>query len=219
LRRNFLISTALFALSACHHAAPVAAAPPPPPVAPAPPAQPPPAASPARTCETLADNCLAAPGSALAIGNRGAWLVPPAGWVFAKLPEHSIAIGPDGKALLAAVAINAVDDKDVLAAMEKLAGELTIEDVKWDSLKHRLSKPQTSLDAGGAPLALWEINKNISHGSNPQIKGKGEGTLLAFHAKLAGDEMIVGVGFVVVPDAEAEAAQVMQSLQSLKGKQ
>jgi hypothetical protein len=184
--------------------------------APPPPPTPPP--PPARTCETLADNCVAAAGSALAIGNRGSWLTPPVGWVFAKLPEYSFAVGPDGKALLAAVAINAVDDKDVLDAMEKLAQALSIEDVKWDSFKRRLGKPQTTLDAGGVPLALWEINKNISKGNNPRIQARGAGTLLAFHAKLGTDEMIVGLGFVVVPEAEAQAGQVMQSLQSLKGK-
>jgi len=49
-----------------------------------------------------------------------------------------------------------------------------------------------------------------------QLRGQGAGTLLVVTAAL-GDKRIVGCAFVVKPDAEADAATIMQSVQSLEG--
>ena len=74
------------------------------------------------------------------------------------------------------------------------------------------------MDANGTPVDLWEISKSTSNGVNPELRETGVGTLLVFVARLAPDRVITGLGFVVVPEAEADAEKVMHAVQTLKGK-
>ena len=200
-------------LNACHHpppAAPVAAqaAPPSPPPPPPPPPK----------CEALSESCVATDAIALSIGAAGASIKPPPGWKYAKEAERSVAVGADGKAVLSAVEITSAEPSAVLEALEKQTLAAGIEKVQFDALKKRLKKPQITVDASGTPVELWEISKSTSNHVNPELREQGVGTLLVFVAKLEPTRVITGLGFVVVPDAEADAAKVMAAVQTLKGK-
>ncbi len=166
----------------------------------------------------MSENCTATEGTTLAIGEQGASIQPPSGWKFAKQSDRSVAVSAEGKSLLAAVEIANGTEPAVLESLEKLTLAMAIEKVKFDALKKRFKKPQITVDANGTPVDLWEISKATSNGANPELRETGVGTLLVFVAHLAPDRVITGLGFVVVPEAEADAEKVMHAVQSLRGK-
>jgi hypothetical protein len=145
----------------------------------------------------LTENCVAFDATVLGIGDQGASIQPPAEWKFAKQSDRSVAVGSAGKSLITAVEITAGTDAAVIESLEKLTAASAIEKVKFEALKHRLKKPQITVDASGTPVDLWEISKLTSNGVSPELQGQ---------------------GFVVVPDAEADAEKVMHAVQTLKGK-
>jgi hypothetical protein len=179
---------------------------------------PPPPPPPPPKCEALSENCVATDAIVLFIGDKGASIKPPSGWKYAKESERSVALGADGKSVLSAVEIASADEAAVFAALEKQTLAAGIEKVKYDALKKRFKKPQITVDASGTPVELWEVSKGTSNGVNPELREQGVGTLLVFVSKLAPDRVVTGLGFVVVPDAEADAAKVMAAVQTLKGK-
>jgi hypothetical protein len=183
----------------------------------APPPAPPPPPPPPPECETLSENCTATDAIALAIGAQGATIKPPSGWKYAKESERSVAVGADGKSVLSAVEISSAEEPAILDSLEKQALAAGIEKVKFEALRKRLKKAQNTVDANGTPVDLWEVSKATSNGANPELREQGIGTLLVFVAKLAPNRVVTGLGFVVVPDAEADAEKVMQAVQSLKG--
>jgi hypothetical protein len=199
-------------LPGCHHQPPVVVAPPAPAPAPPPPPPPPP------PCVALSENCTATDAITLAIGAQGASIKPPSGWKYAKEPERSVAVGADGKSVLSAVEIASAEEPAILDSLEKQTLAAGIEKVKFDALKKRLKKPQISVDASGTPVDLWEVSKATANGVSPELREKGVGTLLVFVAKFGPNQVVAGLGFVVVPDAESDAEKVMQAVQSLKGK-
>ena len=154
---------------------------------------------------------------ALTIGTQGASIKPPSGWKYAKESERSVAVGADGKSVLSIVEIASADESAILESLEKQALAAGVEKIKFEALKKRLKKPQNTVDASGTPVELWEVSKATSNGVNPELREQGIGTLLVFVVKLAPSRVITGLGFVVVPDAEADAAKVMQAVQSVKG--
>jgi hypothetical protein len=154
----------------------------------------------------------------LGIGDQGASIQPPVDWKFAKQSDRSVAVGSAGKSLITAVEITAGTDAAVIESLEKLTAASAIDKVKFEALKRRLKKPQITVDASGTPVELWEISKLTSNGVSPELQGQGSGTVLVFIARLAPDRVITGLGFVVVPDAEADAEKVMHAVQTLKGK-
>ena len=164
----------------------------------------------------MTENCTATDSTVLALGERGSSLAPPSGWKFAKQSDRSVAVGSDGKSLIAATEIASGAEVDVLESLQKLVLASGIEKVKFDALKRRFKKPQITVDAGGTPVDLWEVSK-ATGGVNPELTGQGSGTLLVFVARLAADRVVIGLGFVVVPDAEPDAEKVMHAVQSLKG--
>jgi hypothetical protein len=166
----------------------------------------------------LQESCVATDAIALLVGAKGASIKPPSGWKYAKEAERSVAIGAEGKSLLSAVEIASTDEPAILASLEQQTLAAGIEKVKFETLKKRFKKPQITVDASGTPVDLWEVGKATSNGNNPELREQGAGTLLVFVAKIAPDRVVTGLGFVVVPDAEADAAKVMQAVQSLKGK-
>jgi hypothetical protein len=166
----------------------------------------------------LSENCTAIEGTALGIGEQGVTITPPAGWKFAKQSDRSVAVSSEGRSLLAAVEIANGTEPAVLESLEKLTLAMAIEKVKFDALKRRFKKPQITVDANGTPVDLWEISKSTSNGVNPELRETGVGTLLVFVAHLAPDRVITGLGFVVVPEAEADAEKIMHAVQTLKGK-
>ncbi len=104
-----------------------------------------------------------------------------------------------------------------LAALEKLATDSAIEKVNFEALKKRFKKPQISQDANGAKVDLWEVGKATGNGSNPELHAQGAGTLLVFVVHVAAERVVTGLGFVVVPDAQADAEKIMTAVQSSKG--
>lgn len=206
--------------SACHYppppaawtgaAAPTAAPPPPPAPPPAPPPPPPPP-----KCEDLAENCSAGADTKLRVGDSGAWFTPPEGWHYAKTAEGSIAVNPDGTALI--ILAPSPDPSDLAPALELIVAQRGVKGLKLDKLKRRLKKPQQSLPAGEGSVDLWEVDKS-QQGEALSLGDKGNGTLLVLVGKPAPDRTLIGFGFVVESVAEAEAPKIMQSVQTLRGK-
>ncbi len=145
-------------------------------------------------------------------------LTPPSGWKYAKLADRSVAVSPEGKSILAVTEIASGTEAAVLQSLEQLTLATAVEKVKLDALKKRFKKPQITVEAKDSKVDLWEVSKATSNGVNPELREQGAGTLLVFVARLADDRVITGLGFVVVPEAEADAAKVMTAVQSLKGK-
>ena len=166
----------------------------------------------------LTENCTAAAGTLLQIGEHGmSTIVPPSGWKFAKLEDRALAVSPEGKSLLAASEGPAGNENALLATLTKLSADSAIEKVKFDRLKKRLKKPQISLDANGSRVDLWEVSKATGNGSNPELHEQGPGTLLMFVVHVAPERSVTGLGFVVVPEAQADAEKIMAAVQSVKG--
>ena len=184
----------------------------------APPAPPPPPPPPPPKCEALEENCTATEDTLLDVGPQGAVLTPPSGWKYAKLADRSVAISAEGKSIITATEIADGSDAAVLASLEQLVTAAQIEKVKFEALKKRFKKPQITVDAKDAKVDLWEVSKATSNGGNPELHEQGAGTLLVFVARLAENRVVTGLGFVVAPDAEADAAKVMAAVQSVKGK-
>jgi len=165
----------------------------------------------------LAEDCTAADGTRLEIGEHGSNMAPPLGWKYAKLSERSVAVSPEGKSILAALEIANSDEASVLAALTQITRDSAIEKVKFEALKKRLKKPQITLDANGAKVDLWEVGKATGNGGNPELHQQGPGTLLVFVVHVASDRAVAGLGFVVTPEAQADAEKVMTAVQSVKG--
>jgi hypothetical protein len=165
----------------------------------------------------LTENCTATEGTELGIGEQGSAIVPPTGWKFAKLSDRSVAVSPDGKSVLTALEVPSSGEAAVLAALQKLIQDSAIEKVKFEALKKRLKKPQISLDANGAKVDLWEVSKASGNVGNPELHDQGAGTLLVFVVHVSAERAVVGLGFVVVPDAEADAEKIMAAVKSVKG--
>jgi hypothetical protein len=188
--------------------APVVSAPP---VVAPPPAPPPPPPPP--KCEQLSENCAANPDTKLVVGEPGTWFTPPQGWYYARGTSESIAINPDGSALIALAP--GPDAADIAPAIEAMATQHRISGLKVDKLKRRLKKPQQSLPAATGSVDLWEVDKN-QQGQALTLTDKGDGTLLVLVAHPAPDHTLIGISFVVESAAESEAPKIMQSLQTLR---
>src|SRR6185369_5853970 len=157
-------------------AATLAQAPPPPPPAAPPPPPPPP------KCEDLAENCSAGPETKLLVGDSGAWFTPPEGWHYARSPEGSIAVHPDGTAMM--ILMPSPDPNDMAPAVEAMVSQRGVKGLKVDKLKRRLKKPQQSLPAGEGSVDLWEVDK-AQQGEALSLGDKGTGTLLVLVGKPA----------------------------------
>jgi hypothetical protein len=165
----------------------------------------------------LTENCTATDSTVLSIGAQGASLTPPSGWRYAKVGERAVSVSSEGKSLLTALEIADGSDTGVLSAIEKLSVDSAIEKVKFEALKKRFKKPQITVDANGTKVDLWEVSKSTSNGVNPELREQGAGTVLVFVARLGEGRVVTGLGFVVVPEAEADAEKIMHAVQSLKG--
>jgi hypothetical protein len=215
------LTVCLLAGSACNYpkppaawtgVAPVTAAPPPPPPpAPAPPPPPPPPPK----CEDLAENCSAGADTKLLVGDSGAWFTPPEGWHYARTTDGSIAVNPDGNAMM--ILAPSPDPSDIAPAVEIMVGQRGVKGLKVEKLKRRLKKPQQTLPAGEGSVDLWEVDKG-QQGESLSLADKGNGTLLVLVGKPAPEHTLFGIGFVVESVAETEAPKIMQSVQTLRGK-
>lgn len=199
---------------ACHGRPPVAPPKPPPPAVTTEPAPPPPPPPP--KCESLEESCKAAAGTELELPDAGLTFTPPEGWVYAREPGVTVARFPEGTAMLALTTAPTDDRKALVEAVEKLAKRLEIEKLNTQSLRGRLNKADAELEDGKLTIRLWEIDKRRQRGKSPQLKGKGQGTVLVAVAPARDGQVVVGVGFVVNPDTESLAGAVMKSIQSLR---
>jgi hypothetical protein len=163
----------------------------------------------------LAENCTAGKDTKLPVGDAGAWFVPPEGWHYAKSPTGSVAVHPDGTALM--ILTPALDPKDMSPAIDMLVTQRGIKGFKVDKLKRRLKKPQQSLPAGEGTVDLWEVDKS-QQGEALSLADKGTGTLLVLVGKPTPEHTLIGFGFVVESVAEAEAPKIMAAVQTLRGK-
>ena len=100
--------------------------------------------------------------------------------------------------------------------LEPLLTKLEVTKVKLKSVKRRLKEPDSVSQVEGAEIRLWEVDKRRQDGKSPEMKGK-PGALLVVLATFA-EQPIVGAGFVVKPEGEAQAAAVMEAVQSLRPK-
>jgi hypothetical protein len=158
---------------------------------------------------------MAGPDTQLFVGESGAWFTPPAGWRYARAADGSVAVHPDGTAMM--VLMPSPDPSDVAPAVEAIVSQRGVTGLKVDKLKRRLKKPQTTLPAGEGSVDLWEVDK-AQQGSSLALGDKGNGTLLVLVGKPAPDRSLIGIGFVVESVAETEAPKIMQAVQTLRGK-
>jgi hypothetical protein len=149
------------------------------------------------------------------VGEGGAWLTPPEGWRYAKTAQGSIAVHPDGTAMM--ILAPSPDPSDIAPAVESMVSQRGVTGLKADKLKKRLKKPQTTLPAGEGSVDLWEVDKK-ANGAALQLGDKGSGTLLVLVGKPSPQHTLIGIGFVVEASAETEAPKIMQSVQTLRGK-
>jgi hypothetical protein len=163
----------------------------------------------------LAENCTAGKDTKLAVGDAGPWFVPPEGWHYAKTTSGSVAVHPDGTAMI--VLTPAADPHDMAPTIDALVTQRGIKGLKVDKLKRRLKKPQQSLPAGEGSVDLWEVDKS-QQGEALSLADKGNGTLLVLVGKPSPEQTLVGFGFVVESVAEAEAPKIMAAVQTLRGK-
>ncbi|RYZ01554.1 MAG: hypothetical protein EOO73_35135 [Myxococcales bacterium] len=215
------LALSLLAASGCNYPKPPAAwtgAQPPPasaaPVALAPPPAPPPPPPPPK-CEDLNERCVANADTKLLVGDGGSSFTPPEGWHYARSSSGSIAVNPDGTALV--VLMPSPDPSDIAPAVEAIVADRGVKGLKVDKLKRRLKKPQQSLPAGEGSVDLWEVDKS-QQGESLSLLDKGNGTLLVLVGKPAPERTLLGIGFVVEAAAETEAPKIMQAVQTLRAK-
>ena len=120
--------------------------------------------------------------------------------------------------MLTAVEIASREEPAILESLEKLARASGIEKVKFEALKKRFKNPQLTVDGQDGKVDLWEIGQPSASRTNPELPNVGRGTLLVFVARISDNRLITGLGFVVLPDTEADAEKVMNAVRSLKGK-
>jgi len=175
----------------------------------------PPPPPPPPKCEDLAENCSAGPDTKLSVGDGGAWFTPPEGWHYAHSAEGSIAVHPDGTAMM--ILEPSPDPSDIAPAVEAMVSQRGVKGLKVDKLKRRLKKPQQSLPAGEGSVDLWEVDK-AQQGEALSLGDKGDGTLLVLVGKPAPEHTLIGIGFVTDSVGEAEAPKIMAAVQTLRGK-
>ena len=198
---------------ACHSRAPVAPPTPPPPAPTAEVAPPPP---PPPKCESVEEGCKATSDTQLEVADCGLMLTPPEGWVYARESGMLVTMAPAGTAKLALAPAASDARTPVIETVEKLLTRLEIEKLNTKSLRSRLGKADDEVDTGKLTIRLWEVDKRRQRGKSPELKGKGQGTVLVALAPASGGKVVVGAAFVVNPDSDSLAGVVMKSIQSLR---
>ncbi len=162
-------------------------------------------------CESLEERCQALPETVLEVPATNAHFRPPASWTYAKESVAAVTIAPDGNAVLAFAPATSADADAMAATLEQLFKRLQVTGVQAAFVKGRFQKPDSTLPIEGGELRLWELEKKPVA---PQLNGK-NGSLLLIHAVIGG-QTLIGAGFVVKPEAEAQAAPIMTAVQSLR---
>lgn len=218
--------TALFVMSSV-----VAACSKPPP--PAPPPEPEPAPEPVKEpeppppppppkCEALSEKCAAEATTRAKIGDKGATVQPPKGWMYAQEGAQTVLVSPAGDAMVAFAPTADATPEKTLEVTEALLKRLEIANVKIDSLKKRLKKPQATADVDGVKIAKWEVDKKAQLSKDEPMTKDKPGVVLVVSAPLSTGQL-TAVGFVVKADAKTPAdpalvTAVNAAVDSLKGK-
>jgi hypothetical protein len=164
-------------------------------------------------CELLADNCLATTDTHLAVGSNGMSFQPPEGWAYAKHGDFSVAMDGEQDVVMGFTETDGPAPDKVIAAITPLLDELKITEVKVAVLKPRLSKPQSTIEAGGTPVHLWEVDKGAGQPGEPKMNGEA-GKLLVVVAKFD-TQTVVGVSFMLKKADSSQGAAVGDSIKTL----
>lgn len=160
------------------------------------------------------EKCVSAADTRATVAGTPVTFAPPPGWSYAKEASATVAVAPSGLASLAFGVAAGEEPAKLVAAIESLFSRLQVSGVVVSTLQKRLGKAQDLQDAGGTPVKIWEVDKTRQKG-DPTLGGK-PGTLLISVAKF-GDRVVVGVGVVAQPEAEAEAGPILSAVTSLRG--
>ena len=82
--------------------------------------------------------------------------------------------------------------------------------------RDRLLAPELALPPPFTLVRLRELGDAFAYAKSIAAE-QGAGTLLVFVVHVAAERLIVGLGFVVVPEAQTDAEKVMTAVQSVKG--
>jgi hypothetical protein len=172
----------------------------------------PPAPSPKSGCDSLTQKCEALPETELAIPTTSVSFRPPPSWTYATDPSSVTASAPDTNAVLAFTRAARENPADLDAVLAPLMSRLQIANAKARDLTSHLKHPDSVVPNGGVELRLWEFDgKNGA--ITPELHGR-RGSLL-FVITTIHEQVIVGIAFVVKPEGETAASQIMSSVQTL----
>jgi hypothetical protein len=218
MRREVALALCVVSLGVTCRPPPPAPPPPPPVVAPPPaptPAPPPPPPPPPK-CEALEEKCEAQPDTRVSIGTKGASFAPPAGWTYAKVAAQSLAVSPEGGAVIIFTDASGKKPEQLWESLGWLLQRLEVTGVEKKALDW--AKPQAKWQAGALPVNVWQVEKPSSGWSqqkqDPVMKGAPGAALVAV-AEL-GDKVVIGLTFLNRSAPTAHVAPIKASVESLQ---
>ena len=171
----------------------------------------PPKSKPKPKCEDLAEKCAATPNTQAKIANADSVFIPPEGWIYAQLPEMTVA-NPDGKVgVMAITAFEGAGPEEAKArdAMyEKLVQALKI--AVPEKFKKKFvpvwGSPQDIRKTGSTEIKLWQAEQAKREGKS--------GFLLVLLTSDPAGKKILGVAFS--PDGdETTVDAISKSLETI----
>jgi hypothetical protein len=165
-------------------------------------------------CESLEEKCVAAAETRLIIGSSKVTVQVPEGWTYAKQETLSVAVPPEEDVALAFVESESDQPDKLLEAITPLLDELKITGVKLQALKPRLKKAQATMEAGSAPVSIWEVDKASNGGADPKMQDE-PGKLGVFVTTIDGT-VVVGAAFMQKKADAARGAATGQAVQTLR---
>lgn len=167
-------------------------------------------------CISLKEKCTASATTRIKVGTHGVTVKIPEGWTYAKEEEFTLALPPEADVAVGFTDGESTDPDKIIASIAPLLERMKITNVKMPALKMRLRKPQSTLDANGSPVGIWEVDKTANQGADPKIKDVA-GKLVVVAAKLDGS-VVVGAAFMIGTADEARGAAAGQAIQTLRAK-
>jgi len=164
-------------------------------------------------CESFEEKCVARGGTRVPIGKNKVTFQAPDGWSFVK-GDFSIVRAPEEDVLLGFVEGESAEPDAVITTVTPLIQELNIVGFKDAALKPRLKKAQALMEAGGAQVKIWEVDKASNQNADLRMKGE-SGKMVVFVAELEG-KVIVGVAFMQQKADAARGAAAGEAVQTLR---
>lgn len=216
VRRTLALSLCAFALSAC---------PKPPPPPPPPAEKPVEAPPPPPPCEKLDEKCEAKSNTSARIGKSGMTASPPAGWVYAQMPDHLVA--QSTAAAVAVLVTDAFPDKKkkkelkdaqnalITSLAEKVGVTFPKLEKKWKKQKKEglavptwPRKAQGTKEVGEVKFALYQFDG--------AMRGEKKGPMLVFTAPVDDGHIVAGAGFVAADDDSDADGAILTMIESIK---